>query len=82
MHTGTSPWRPAQDIAAAATIGSRVFLPPTGINTGPPIIATLHELGFNKRHVGLWLHEMTGDDSESHHWWRDDNGRYHCHDVT
>lgn len=53
-----------------------------GINTGPEIIAAMHDLGFNKQHVGILLHEEAGSDPQRHHWWRDENGRYHCHDVS
>jgi hypothetical protein len=64
---------------AIIVIGETIRL---GIGTGPAIIVTLNELGFNKQHVGILLHEETGSDPQRHHWWRDGNGRYHCHDVT
>jgi len=50
------------------------------IDTGTAIISALQELGFNKRHVGIWLAKGTGNDPERHFWSRDEDGKYHSHD--
>lgn len=50
-----------------------------GIDTGPQIVAALHELEFNKQHIGLWLDGATGSNPQRHHWHRDDSGIYRNH---
>jgi hypothetical protein len=50
-----------------------------GINTGRGITTALHQLGFDKRHVGIWLSRQTGPNPNGNHWFRDGDGRYHSH---
>ncbi len=42
-----------------------------GIATGPEIIATLGEIGFNERHVGIQLH------ANLDHFWQRDSDRFY-----
>ena len=47
-----------------------------GINTGSHIIATLRQLGYNVRHIGMMLHHNTGNNSERYLWTRSETGAY------
>jgi hypothetical protein len=49
-----------------------------GVNLGPRIVGIAGRLGFNKKHAGLMLSELTGNDPVRHYWRRDDDGRYYA----
>lgn len=47
-----------------------------GITTGQQIIGVLRHMGFNARHVGKLLHDLSGNDPARHFWHRDAEGHY------
>lgn len=46
------------------------------IDTGPQIIGLLRRAGFNARHIGKTLHDLSGADPARHRWQRDEAGHY------
>lgn len=48
-----------------------------GFNTPSRITGALAKLGYDKQHVGMTLHNGTGEDPVRHRWNRGGDGRYH-----
>lgn len=51
-----------------------------GWNTGPRIVGTMTQLGFNKKHAGSTLGKNRGNNPERHYWRREEDGHYVVHD--
>lgn len=47
-----------------------------GITVAQQIIGVLRRMGFNPRHVGKLLHDLSGNDPARHFWHRDAEGHY------
>ncbi|GAB5349218.1 hypothetical protein [Alteriqipengyuania sp. 357] len=50
-----------------------------GVLEGPRIIGVLSKLGFNRKHVGKTLSQLTGPDPAKCDWYKDDAGKYRNH---
>jgi hypothetical protein len=54
-----------------------------GWNTGPRIVGTMKQLGFDGKHAGATLAKNRGENPNVHHWQRDLEGRYQVlHSTT
>lgn len=51
-----------------------------GVQTPKAIVATLTQLDFKARHIGIKLREGMGPNSERHYWWRDADGQLRLHE--
>jgi hypothetical protein len=51
-----------------------------GWDTGPRIVGTMKQLGFDKDHAGITLGKNKGHNPKRHHWWRHEDGRYIVHE--
>ena len=47
-----------------------------GIDLGAQIIGALRRKGFNPRHIGKLLHDLSGSNPARHRWQRGDDDRY------
>lgn len=47
-----------------------------GIDLGSQIIGFLRRVGFNPRHIGKLLHDLSGNNPARHRWQRGDDDRY------
>jgi hypothetical protein len=53
-----------------------------GWDTGPRIVGTMKQLGFDGKHAGATLGKNRGENPEVHYWRRDAEGRYHDLEAT
>lgn len=51
-----------------------------GWDTGPRIIGTMKQLGFDAKHAGATLGKNRGNNPKLHYWLREEDGRYVAHD--
>lgn len=52
-----------------------------GWDTGPRIVGTMTQLGFNQKHAGSTLGKNRGSNPERHYWRREEDGHYVVHDA-